>query len=550
MKKWRVFTTMIVLFFAVACEKPLVSDELSPDNVAALNGDSQLRKGEKTFISDGDIELGEKLNNPYSVENMKEALSVLKKNDDRFKDVKVEHNYDYVKLVSESGEALSKLEELKGIDLYAYPLDYEVEKSGNSYKDKSVAAEFPIYWAAIPVGFDLPKGIKVEKLEKLFLPFGSKVIDEQTLKTAKGELLQVLEETSENLLSDNRKAKVSSFVPSGYIKVHDDVVQSLLPSPYWSFTYLPIKGVKIKVKRWFTTRETVTDINGNFQFSHSFNGPVDYTVVWERPDFNIRVGSYGQANSNVNNVYGPLNANFNEFNTPNSYEWAHVYRGAYTYYYDNSWGINIPPLSGSLNWPFNNATLAIGVRNNGQSHFFGSNLVAGSSQIIIAIDGKNSREIFGNTIHEIAHTSHWELGFTDFDWLAGGNKKKLAESWATGVEWKITNDVYQGLVAPFANYTIWNGPNEYQNYTLAQIPSNPYTPLFIDLIDNENQLITRGPNLPNDTASGFNLQQLESRFYLPNMVDNWTNYRNSLITNFAWVTPTASMEYLFDNYDE
>jgi hypothetical protein len=47
MKKWRVFTTMIALFFAMACVKPLISDELNQDNIAALNSDPHVQKGEK-----------------------------------------------------------------------------------------------------------------------------------------------------------------------------------------------------------------------------------------------------------------------------------------------------------------------------------------------------------------------------------------------------------------------------------------------------------------------------------------------------------------------
>lgn len=119
----------------------------------------------------------------------------------------------------------------------------------------------------------------------------------------------------------------------------------------------------------------------------------------------------------------------------------------------------------------------------------------------------NSRKVFGTTIHELAHASHWEIGYSTgqyvVDWIFGD--PRLPESWAVGVEWRITNDVYSG-------YGIYN--NRYQQRTISQIVEEDegYTPLVIDLIDTNNQRISYGGNInyPNDQVENYTLSQLEN----------------------------------------
>ncbi|MCU0351802.1 MAG: hypothetical protein MUF43_13395 [Flavobacterium sp.] len=538
-KKFRLRHVLILTIFISAfsillsCKENITNVPPSENKLLGSKIEVSKVREQSSELKDGFIELGEKLDNPYSIQNMEKALKDLRKTNPNFENLKIENNYNYVRIEAETEEAQWDIEAKDDIDLYNYPLDYKVIKSGNKYKEKDIDSKFQVYWAAVPVDYIFPKDLKVKVIEKLFLPFGNGKKNENLQEQEKEKLL-LLESTSLNLtgnkVTQNKNLK-TSFYPSGYIRVFDDITN----------TNLPIEGVTVKGKRWFTTRTVVTDASGYYYMNHDFNGPVDYTIIWEQYDFDIRDGSYGQALSGYNNLSTGYSVNITLSGSPDSFRWAHAFRAAYTYYYKNTqWGIKTPPKKGS---PIvgNNGKMKIGVRVGGTSHFFDWNSSFLSAQVMISVGNNNSRWIFGTTIHELGHASHWELGFGSFDWLNSTNKK-LTESWSTGLEWRITNDVYNSLLGPpfISNYM-----DDFQLYTLAQMPSVTYTPLFIDLMDGENQFITRGNTRPNDTANGFTLQMLESK--LTQNPKNWDNLRNSLMT-MTWVTPSASTQYLFDNY--
>jgi hypothetical protein len=157
-------------------------------------------------------------------------------------------------------------------------------------------------------------------------------------------------------------------------------------------------------------------------------------------------------------------------------------------------------------------------------------------------------EIYGTTIHEIAHASHWELRRNN--WNDNNLEKRVKESWAEGVEWSFVLARYMACGD--------NDPARNDNFQRrgTSNPSNSdndaflkaYTPIVVDLIDDENQRLTRTPlfgiNLPIDRVTGYSILQIENT--LSNS-DNFAGWRNQLFDRYN--NPTeANLTELFNNW--
>jgi hypothetical protein len=577
MKKWRVFTTMIALFFTVACEKPLTDNELLQDDAALSSDESQLRKGEKVDYSDGELALGEKLTNPYSVKNMKTALQNLRKQSDGFKELKIEPNYFYVRVLPTNEEEFNLINSDESVDVFEYPLDYEIKKQGNKYKDKTLGdSNYTWLYCAVPTKKAFDKSLKVEVLEELFLPFGNGKTDEysrntESLERSKQSFLEALENEALKITGnleevDNRKAKVATWYASGRIRVWDERINSndAMNQAQQGQGFLPVPGCLVRANRWFTTKTAHTQTNGNFSINHGWpNGKgVNYSIKWDRHDFDIRSGSYGQAYFNGPKQTGGWNLDIQEANTPDNYIYAHVHRGAWTYYYNNTYGIIEPPTRTffDLYGVFNlvGQKMHLGAKQGGgRSHYFqfNGNWLASEVKLIFDLDGSpgipedDGRAIFGTTIHELTHAAHWKIGMTYSLYCSPiGGGGRLAESWAEAVGWHVTREVYTPTVDPMNDF------DNRQRMTLAAIQANStclsnsswYTPLFIDLMDNFNQSLTPFNNLPNDGAANYNIVDLQN--YLIARPVNWHLYRSFLEANSANPTEAAAVQ-LFNDYD-
>ena len=93
-----------------------------------------------------EIVLGEKLNNPYSLSNMQAAYESLvrTKSGEGIEVEELEANWLYVRVLPKDSTDVSFLID-SGLELFDYPLDYEIEVYGNSYHDPSIP-EDEITW--------------------------------------------------------------------------------------------------------------------------------------------------------------------------------------------------------------------------------------------------------------------------------------------------------------------------------------------------------------------------------------------------------------------
>jgi hypothetical protein len=278
----------------------------------------------------------------------------------------------------------------------------------------------------------------------------------------------------------------------------------------------------------FTKRHTKCGINSVGQ------GHVNYRIKWERNDFDIRSGNWGQAYFN-----GPRykNKSWDQVIWKSigvSWVYAHVHRAAYRYWYNNTYGVKTPPKNSV--WK---RRVKIGVMDeNGRAFFQRANRWNTFPEIKIyrkSADGKEriSREIYTTTIHELAHSSHWDIDkgvFRRADDI-------VVESWAVGVANVFATDVYG------TDGFNWN------NYTFATINGDfegVYSPLVIDLIDNINQRATHSnsTNYPIDRVTGFSLGQIENALKKKETLSEWRDNLKSLYN----ISTDENIDELFENY--
>jgi hypothetical protein len=166
----------------------------------------------------------------------------------------------------------------------------------------------------------------------------------------------------------------------------------------------------------------------------------------------------------------------------------------------------------------------------GRSHYYDFNALWQAATVVVysAYNGiYDSRGIFGTTIHELTHASHWyNFGYNDINYLLN---IRIAESWATGVETVITNDIYST-----------NDWERKQNETISEMSG--YTSIVWDMIDDYPQHIG-DPLYPDDQVSGYTLSQIESA--LPSNLGNWWTWRDRLKT---YTNPTKEhLDKLFQD---
>jgi len=606
MKKITVLLTAIV-FVSIfnGCRKDEFTTSELPEQVS-------LRQKDEFAFKDGQMILGEKLKNPYSVENMQIAFDNLQAENKLKSEIKIETTHYYVRFRPKSMQELDIITRDTTLNFFDYPLDIEINRGGTHYHDPSIPKnEITWQYTVVPVDYFFPK-VQYQKLANLYLPEDGSEL--RKLKSAsiehfdwlklETEALKITNNLDNEDTSDNR-LKSTSWVPKGTIKVWDDVMtknystakqvflyynyyngfteeiitqledsidnhvyaEDILPqlpiniSNYiqeifdergnpsnhyeqWDileeiiedsreavYTYetnttnshfIPLEGVEVRATRWFTAHTGLTDANGNFTCNGTFDRPANYSIKWERYDFDIRDGSYGQAYYNGEKFEGDWNLNIEKSYTPKSFLFAHIFRAAHTYYYKHSqWGIKAPPRRDGIFGFLNQRLHIAGNDEAGRSKYLDIRHLWQSAQISVFSKSpsgiqQDSHDIFGTAIHELAHASHWEIGYSSpqyaIDWIF--DSPYLPESWAVGVETILTRNVYGTNTY---NYY-------YQSLTIAAM-SDGYTCIVEDMIDSTNQFGTN-PLYPNDQVSGYTLSQLEGA--LPNNLGSWWVWRTNI----------------------
>jgi hypothetical protein len=527
---------------------------------------SNLRIGvSQEKYSDDEMVLGKKLEIPYSLTVVEKAQSALKSKNPSYKSTVVKENYLYVRLLPKTQEEYDLVNSDSTIHTFDHPLDYEIVKQGNKYKDSNLGdANFQYIYCVIPVDKQFKK-VAAEVLDRLYIPFGSGGKDEKSksLKNKKDNNLTLLDDEileSTGYKIKNKNGKTADWNPKGKIQVTTNFQTDS--------NFEPVEGCRVRTtKALVVTYDAITNESGDFYINHSYwnISEVNYDIKWERADFDITVGTAfsTQAYFNGPKQKGDWNLNITAGGTYLNTLYAYAHKAANYYYYKNNLiGIQAPPstaprspiLFGGVASLLIPSRMHIGVdANNQRSHYFNFNSLWASSQIKCSFSGNNigPTNVFATTIHELAHASHWSLGYTTADYAIGANyNRKLAESWAQAIGWYVTAKYFNVATRNLSHITnpypqnIASNVIEHESWqntpiTVWQTNDEYYTSAFIDLIDNFSQ-----PTLP-ESASNYSLSQLELALFLS--PKNWYSYRNTLESLTSNPSEAQAM-WIFNNY--
>lgn len=408
------------------------------------------------------IELGRKLENPYNLDNMREAYVNKRASVINFPRIDIETNHTYIRFLPKNEQELEKLYAYESEDfiLFDHPLDYEIVKGGNFYHDPTIPKDKPT-WLYTVVKSDYQKpvdiaNIQFEKLEELFLPPDVDQISDVRQKAvieAQAVYYELLEDEALEITNNQEpldegdivSGRASKYRPSGTIKINTGTTTEGVPD------------VKVRVRRWFKTSFGTTDNQGNFSTHKRYRKSVNFGVIYK--------------NDNARILAGPLDYNFilyggAFFNGPKTYHWYPVSsRGASSYEwggimralhdYHNRWSpeFNIPApprglriaaytISGGFAPMWHKEGKVDVPCHIGPIPLLGKLL----SDIYVDEERSDYFKLYRTVTHELSHTIHWEAArhwkqlyvelcqgiFSGDSYLQ--RNRMSAEAWADGVE--------------------------------------------------------------------------------------------------------------------
>lgn len=524
--------------------------------------------------------IGKKLNNPYSLRIMKKAYENIKqkylnnntntsKTTSLFDDFEVKTNFLYVKYAPETELEETELKADSTLVLFDYPLDYEFTEEELANRAPLAENEIPQYYAAINITSDQAAEEQYQLLEQLYIPEQDVYFDQISsienntpttpeIINTKQDLLRHLIyeayeltgnenqlETPDNL-DNGRWIFGSKWYPSGAIGVIDEVAGASKA----------VQGAQVLIRQWFTVRQGITNAYGYFS-TGSVRGSARYIIQWERHHYSIRNGSLFQAETR-----GPVKKNepwFVHLESGDNKYHALIHQAAHDYYYGHRFGLTSPPRNSATTRQMKIAARETNSDNTGSYSHLRNELTIGIiAQIHIRAWGLPSDQVYGTTIHELAHAAHSELDRGSYDnlvrdawiipWNGGAvtnNNRRLLESWARAVEIVMTLDRYK---TRFGNtsYSLYkfNLTKNYQNQTISQ--NNHYTSGIYDMIDNFNQNQGFGELYPKDRVEGYNIKQLELGLIGARY---WNAYKNNIVDLYDNPTKIYLTE-LFNNWQD
>ncbi|MCQ2156535.1 MAG: hypothetical protein MJY57_04990 [Bacteroidales bacterium] len=432
----------------------------------------------------GCIVLGDRLEDPYTVENMTKAFaSLYGSKGDR---TEVEMTDHYVRFLPSSEEDCRMLEDL-GVEMLDHPMDYEIIREGDYYHDPSIPDE-EITWqyAVVPAGFKFPSSIRYELIDECCIP--------ENIEGTKASLYdwEAVERAAFELTGNGAmlrtSAKGGSVKPSGKIQIVDDKKGS---SP------IGVSGVRVSCNVFVKFAKTFTDASGEWTMPKSFSSDPRYRLVFRnRKGFGIGFNLVlVPASTSSLGKHGPEGVSIVvDRNSERKLFSRCVVNNAVSDYFEacenNGMRMKTPPSNLRI-WLFQwmEASSAVMM----QQGAFVDNTLIGSflgsysmlvkiflPDITLGLDGKDDYDtIYTTAQHECAHASHFAqvgTGFWDeyikyvitsfvtsgFTTYGVGTEKnhgycEVGETWAYYLQTKLYRDRYPSSAATFGT-AFWFSP--------------------------------------------------------------------------------------------
>ncbi|QDH79261.1 hypothetical protein FKX85_09540 [Echinicola soli] len=442
-------------------------------------------------------------------------------------DISITATHLYLRFIPKNEKELDILNSDSTLVLYSYPLDYEIPEGGEYYRDPEVPEGQPTYqYCAVPVDKELTEGVEYEVLEELYIPEelpaspGARQLIEVSIDALVDEALRITGNLEEKDKRDNPAVQRKKWRPAGRITLYDKELGG----------YVGVHGVEVRARRWFTTHKGYTSSNGYYSCDGTFKRRANYSLRWERYDFEIRSGDKpGSETAEVNGPKITEDWNLNISASSDHWMYALVFQASHDYYYGNRLGLKSPPTNSF--WKTKVKIAAYNRRNEGASgrHCKDCRFLGLSSRIKIWENTDESSRIYATTLHELAHASHWELRKNNWN---NNTDDKVQESWARGVQWAL-------------------GRLRYPNYKGRERSFDDYTLVVADMnddVDSNNTNYGFGYLFgeTQDQVSGYTIKQIEDVLSYTSTWNDWKNNIKNRYTN----GPENNLDALFAAYNK
>lgn len=471
--------TLIIGLLMTACHKETIDD---PSTFTSYSS--------KTVSSDGQIILGRRFEDPYKYENMVNAFNQLRAEGIVFPFQTLPVSGYYVKVLVTNDSIENCLDSISTIEWYDFPLDCELPEGGMYYYDSTLSDTIKWKYGVVPTDFTFSSDLTYQLLYSVLIP------DEIRPTPTQQPFFDMIEnrslllcgmlydrnntETSESDADqDTSQLRSGGWYPSATIKAWDDIVHN----------YVYLQGVKVVAKCGTSTKNyAITDAQGHCTMNKvKANKKITYIVRWERNYWKIRNSSKKDL------IYtGPSVRNHSwtwEIGTDNKYNVnvATIHRAALKAFYGYFCGLQRPKAWGKLYIKYIDS---YNEDENGHTrctwNLFGlfSNITIYGKDMTFH-SYHSTDKLMGVVFHEFGHQSM--LKFKGGSAFYYTHNQFIRESWASCVAWAITNHYYQNdLNIPTYHYYL-----DRQDWTKTYMSNDsvyyPYTPIFIDLIDDINQ---------------------------------------------------------------
>lgn len=221
------------------------------------------------MVYHGEILLGRKLENPYSLKNIKASLADLQLTR---ASAELAPNKLYVRFLPKDADEYSLLSD-QGVDMFDHPMDREILRDGDYWHDPSIPDdEITWQYACVPVDFEFPSGIRHEILDECLVPD-----DEIQTKGASDVDWDRVERHSfiltgnEAMLAPETRASKSS--PSGRITIVDSSLKGSSAQG--------VAGVKVTASTFVKVASAFTDSNGEYSMTGKFSSKPQYKLCFK-----------------------------------------------------------------------------------------------------------------------------------------------------------------------------------------------------------------------------------------------------------------------------
>jgi hypothetical protein len=430
------------------------------------------------------IVLGEKMKDPYSLENVEDAVkSLYPTKADRIDIVATDL---YVRFLPKDEKEYDSLVSM-GLELMDHPMDYKIVKEGDYYQDPEIS-EDKITWqyAVVRKDFVFPKDIEYEILDQCYLSENDAATRSDGIDWTAVERESYRLTGNEALLLPATKA---GTCPSGRITIVDDDANG--------GKAFGVAGVKVMCNAFVKFSSDYTDRDGYYEIGKSYSSNVRYRLVFQNEKkftigFNkilVKASTSTLGKSSADGV----SVEVTKDSERKLFSRCVVNNAAYEYYNrcsEDDLDLCLPPANTRF-WLFQKLDVSSAVMlqhgaildNSLISDFLGpyKELVKMFvPDITLGLDGKDDySSIYRATCHELAHASHFSQVKTDY-WdnyiayimtsyvtsggMTYGNGSEpnsgyceIGEMWAYFMESIMYKDRYGGSAPSFGN-SFWFYP--------------------------------------------------------------------------------------------